>query len=142
MDLRQHADTMSLSGESRASALPGLDERGRRRVLYVEVFPGLLVSLHPDYVLTHRLEPLAVDRTLVECQWLFASEAVADPRFDPGYAVDFWDVTNAQDWRACESVQRGAASRGYRPGLLSTQETSLHRFLELVASGYRRAAVA
>ena len=37
----------------------------------------------------------------------------------PGYAVEFWDVTNREDWAACESLQRTAASRGYRPGPLS-----------------------
>ena len=67
----------------------------------------MLLSLHPDYVMTHRLIPVAADRTTIECTWAFAPEAVAKPGFDPGYAVDFWDITNKQDWSACESVQRG-----------------------------------
>jgi Rieske 2Fe-2S family protein len=140
MDLRDGARTMSLDGSTPVPVLPGLGRDLAQQVLYIDLFPGLLLSLHPDYVLTHRLEPLAAGRTSVECQWLFAPEAVARADFDPGYAVDFWDVTNAQDWTACESVQRGVASRGYRPGLLSTQEASLHRFLELVATGYLRDA--
>ena len=45
--------------------------------------PNLLVSLHPDYVMTHRLEPLAPGRTAVECQWLFAPEAVGRRRLRP-----------------------------------------------------------
>jgi len=36
---------------------------------------------------------------------LFAAEG-----FDPSDAVDFWDLTNRQDWAACEAVQRGLSS--------------------------------
>ena len=63
MELREHAVTMSLDGASRGFPLPDVDPRVVR---YLGLFPNLLLSLHPDYVLTHRLEPLAPDRTLVE----------------------------------------------------------------------------
>ena len=137
MELLDHAETMSLTGQSRGVSLPGLDERLRRRVLYVQVFPNLLISLHPDYVLTHRLEPLAPDRTRIECEWLFPPEAVERIGFDPAYAVEFWDITNLEDWRACESVQRGVSSRAFRPGPLSPREDAVYRFVTQVAAGYR-----
>jgi Rieske 2Fe-2S family protein len=59
MDLRAGAETMSLDGRSRGAFLPGVD---RRRVLYLALFPDLLLSLHPDYVMTHRLRPEAPGR--------------------------------------------------------------------------------
>ena len=59
-----------------------------------------------------------------------------EPGFDPNYAVDFWDLTNRQDWRACESVQRGVSSRGYRPGPLAPSEIAVHHFIRMVAGGY------
>jgi Rieske 2Fe-2S family protein len=96
-----------------------------------------LISLHPDYVMTHRLEPLSPDHTFVECQWLFDPEAVARPGFDPAYAVDFWDLTNRQDWAACEGVQRGVASRGYRPGPFAGDEDAVTQFVRLMARSYR-----
>ena len=96
----------------------------------------MLVSLHPDYVMTHRLEPLAPGRTAVECPWLFAPEALAIDGFDPSFAVDFWDLTNRQDWAACEAVQRGLSSRGYRPGPLSASEDGVAQFVRLVADAY------
>jgi hypothetical protein len=65
--------------------------------------------------MTHLMTPLAVDRTHVECAWAFPSEVAARPDFDPSYAVDFWDLTNRQDWAACESVQRGLSSPHARP---------------------------
>ena len=97
MDLRDGMTTMSLDGTSRGVPLRNLDAAGLRTVIYVQVFPNILLSLHPDYVMTHRLTPLAADRTRIECTWAFAPEAVEAPGFDPGYAVDFWDITNQQD---------------------------------------------
>jgi Rieske 2Fe-2S family protein len=137
MELVDHAETMSLTGESHGAMLPGLDERQRRSVLYAQLFPNLLISLHPDYVLTHRLEPLGPDRTRIECEWLFPPEALGRKGFDPAYAVEFWDITNREDWRACESVQRGVSSRGYRPGPLSPREDAVYQFISLVGQAYR-----
>jgi Rieske 2Fe-2S family protein len=136
MELMDHAATMSLTGESGGVPLRGLDEEARRTVLYLHALPNLLLSAHPDYVLTHRLEPVAPGRTLVECQWLFPPEARAIEGFDPAYAVEFWDITNRQDWAACEGVQRGAAGRGYRQGPLSEAEGNVWQLIALVARGY------
>ena len=137
MDLRDGMATMSLDGRSGGVSLRNLDARGLRTVVYVNVFPNVLVSLHPDYVMTHRLTPLAADRTRVECTWAFAPESVAAPRFDPGYAVEFWDITNQQDWRACESVQRGLSSPHAVPGPLSAEEDAVYQFVTMIARGYQ-----
>jgi Rieske 2Fe-2S family protein len=137
MDLRPGMDTMSLDGRSLAVPLRGLDEKGLRTVIYVNVFPNVLLSLHPDYVMTHRLVPLAVDRTIIECSWAFAPESVAHEGFDPGYAVEFWDITNRQDWAACESVQRGLSSEHARPGPLSPDEDAVYQFVTMVARAYQ-----
>jgi phenylpropionate dioxygenase-like ring-hydroxylating dioxygenase large terminal subunit len=136
MDLRDGMATMSLDGASHAPPLRGLDAEGLRRVLYAGIFPNLLLSLHPDYVMAHRLVPLAADRTRIECTWAFAPESLARPGFDPGYAVEFWDLTNRQDWGACESVQRGLASTHATPGPLSPEEGAVYSFVTMVARGY------
>jgi Rieske 2Fe-2S family protein len=136
MDLREHAETMSISGESLGQPIAGLSAEQRRQVNYFGLFPNLLISPHPDYVLTHRIEPLATDRTRIECEWLFPRTVSERPGFDPAYAVEFWDITNRQDWGACESVQRGVSSRGYRPGPLALEEDNVHQFLTMVAGGY------
>jgi glycine betaine catabolism A len=137
MDLRDGMDTMSLDGTSQGIPLRGLDAQGLRTVIYVNIFPNVLLSLHPDYVMTHRLVPLAVDRTMIECTWAFAPETADAPGFDPGYAVEFWDITNRQDWGACESVQRGLSSPHARPGPLSPDEDAVYQFVTMVARGYR-----
>ncbi|MGH3146237.1 MAG: SRPBCC family protein, partial [Rubrobacter sp.] len=106
MSLYDGVETMSLDGKSYAPNLPNLAQGEDRTVHYFQLFPNLLISPHPDYVLTHRLTPLAPDLTAVECEWLFSREATKSEGFDPSYASEFWVITYRQDWHACESVQR------------------------------------
>jgi Rieske 2Fe-2S family protein len=141
MELRDGAATMSLDGHSGGAPLRGLSGEALRTVSYVGIFPNVLLSLHPDYVMTHVLVPTAADRTVIECSWAFAPEAAALPGFDPSYAVDFWDLTNRQDWSACESVQRGLGSKFAAPGPLSPDEDAVYSFVTTVARGYLGARV-
>jgi Rieske 2Fe-2S family protein len=137
MDLRDGMTTMSLDGTSDGVPLRGLDATLLRTVIYLNVFPNVLISLHPDYVMVHRLLPIAANRTRIECSWAFAPEAVERPGFDPSYAIDFWDLTNRQDWSACESVQRGLTSPHAKPGPLSPQEDAVYQYVTMVARGYQ-----
>ena len=57
MDLRDGAQTMSLDGRSGGVAIARLDEHEKRTVMYVAVLPNLLISLHPDYVMTPPAHP-------------------------------------------------------------------------------------
>jgi Rieske 2Fe-2S family protein len=98
----------------------------------VGLFPNLLISAHPDYVMTHRLTPLSPALTEVECRWYLPADAG-----DPSYAVDFWDITNREDWAACESVQRGMSSPHYRPGPLAAGEDAVYQWIALIAGLYR-----
>ena len=128
LELREGMATMSLDGRSGGRPIPGAPAG---RVEFVHLMPNLLVSAHPDYVMTHRLVPLSPDRTWVECTWL-----MPDGVTDASYAVDFWDLTNRQDWAACESVQRGTANPHFTPGPLAPNEDALVRFTELVQAAY------
>lgn len=136
MDLMDFAKTMSLDGRMDGIYLPGLPAEYHRIVSYYGLVPNIFLSLHPDYVLTHRVEPLGSDRIRIECQWLFPQEALDKPGFSADYAFEFWDVTNYQDWGALESVQRGVTSRGYRPGPLTTKEDAVHQFVSRIARAY------
>jgi Rieske 2Fe-2S family protein len=137
MSIVEGAETMSLTGKSGGVAIQGLSEHELHTVMYLVGYPNLLVSLHPDYVMTHLMTPLAVDRTLVECAWAFPKDVAAQPDFDPSYAVDFWDLTNRQDWAACESVQRGLSSPHARPGPLAPDEDGVYQFVTRVARSYQ-----
>ena len=122
MEFRGEAGTMSLDGQLRRNYLPGLDDGQRKQVLYYALYPNLLLSLHPDYVMAHTLWPQAVDRTRVVCEWYFHPEEMGRAGFSADDAVEFWDVTNREDWRISELSQLGIGSRAYVPGPYSPQE--------------------
>ena len=128
MELREGFETMSSSGLSNLPEIPGLGEEDHRLVHYYNLYPNFLLSLHPDYVMTHTLWPQSAERTHVVCEWLFTREALAREDFDPSDAVEFWDLTNRQDWELCQRVQLGARSRGYRPGPYQAIEVSAYNF--------------
>jgi Rieske 2Fe-2S family protein len=142
MDLKDFAQTMSLDGQSKGVPIRGLDDYQLRTVLYIGLLPNMLISLHPDYVMTHRMEPISPTETRVECAWLFPPEAQERPDFEPSYAADFWDITNRQDWAACESVTRGLASHGFRQGPFSWSEDEVHQFMAMIARSYLAGEVA
>ena len=59
---------------------------------------------------------------------MFDPDVMAEPGFDSGDAVEFWDLVNRQDWRVCELAQLGNASRAHRAGVRVDQEASLRYF--------------
>jgi len=137
MELRQGAETMSLDGRSGGVAMARLDEHELSTVMYVAVLPNLLISLHPDYVMTHQLVPLTPHTTRITCSWAFPPDVAGREGFDPAYAVDFWDLTNRQDWTACESVQRGMAAPHYEAGPLAPDEDGVYQFVNRLAQAYQ-----
>jgi glycine betaine catabolism A len=102
------------------AALPA-DEQ--RRAYYYSLMPNTLLSIHPDYANYYVVTPLAADRTRVESEWMFNPEGAADPTFNPSDAIEFWDVTNRQDWHIVEQSQLGISSRRYAPGPYSPRES-------------------
>jgi Rieske 2Fe-2S family protein len=136
MDLRQGVETMSLDGRSKGSVMTRLDEEESHTVMYLAVMPNLLISLHPDYVMTHLLVPVSPDLTRIQCSWAFPQHVAEAEGFDPAYAVEFWDLTNRQDWAACESVQRGIKAPNFVPGPLAPEEDGVYHFVTLLAKKY------
>ena len=43
-------------------------------------------------------------------------------------AVEFWDMTNRQDWHLCTLSQQGISSSGYTPGPYADLESQLAAF--------------
>jgi phenylpropionate dioxygenase-like ring-hydroxylating dioxygenase large terminal subunit len=140
MELVGEAETMALDGGhgSRAGRPPmcGIDTVDEKRIYYYVLWPLTFLSIHPDYLLVHRLVPRDPGHTLVVCDWLFEQETIARPGFDPADAVAFWDLTNRQDWHVCELQQQGTRSRSWVAGRYSTEEASVHAFDLMVADRY------
>jgi len=123
MVITQPGGSMSLSGRACGIPVGDLPRDDLQRVYYYSIFPNMLLSLHPDYVMAHTLWPQSSERTLVTCEWLFNPATFADASFDPADAIAFWDMTNAQDWHVVELSQLGVSSSAYTPGPYSARES-------------------
>ena len=132
MDLRPGVTTLTMDGTCSRDLLPGLTPEDARRVYYYAIFPNMLLSLHPDYMMVHTLWPQGPDRTINICEWHFHPEEMRKPGFDPKDAIEFWDLTNRQDWHVCELSQAGIGSRGYTPGPYSNREDLLYAFDRMI----------
>ena len=115
--------SLTMSGDACALRIEEKPDGEQEQVFYYSIFPNMLLSMHPEYVMVHQLWPQAPDRTLIICDWLFHPDAFGRPDFKPEDAIEFWDVTNKQDWHVCELSQQGIASRAYQPGPYSSRES-------------------
>jgi len=137
MQLVDDSETMSVDGHTHGRPpLQGLPVEDQRRIHYFVVWPNLLLSIHPDYLMTHQVWPVDAEHSHVICEWHFEPATMAAPDFDPSDAVEFWDLTNRQDWRVCELQQEGTRSRAYTAGRYSVMEDMVHAFDVMVADRY------
>ncbi len=113
--------SLTMSGNACAAFVGKIENL--QQVFYYSIFPNMLLSLHPEYVMVHRLWPQSPERTLIVCDWIFHPDAFSRKDFRPEDAIEFWDMTNKQDWHVCELSQKGIASRAYQPGPYSARES-------------------
>jgi glycine betaine catabolism A len=113
--------SLTMSGNACAAFVGKIENL--QQVFYYSIFPNMLLSLHPEYVMVHQLWPMSPERTLIVCDWFFHPDAFNRPDFKPDDAIEFWDMTNKQDWHVCELSQQGIASRAYEPGPYSSRES-------------------
>lgn len=127
-EMRRPGTALTTTGTSSRPTLGRVAGADLDRSYYYTIFPSLLLSLHRDYVMVHYVRPLAPDRTEVICAWLFDEPTLRGPDFDPNDVVEFWDLTNRQDWHVNELTQLGVSSRAYSPGPYSNAEGLLSAF--------------
>jgi len=122
MDIVDSSESLTVSGRSCGVMVGNLPTDDLKRVYYYSLFPSMLLSLHPDYVMYHTLWPKGPGQTRVTCEWLFHPDTLNNPAFNPDDGVEFWDMTNRQDWHVCELSHAGVQSKSYTPGPYSRRE--------------------
>ncbi len=105
----------TIDGSDGVDQLPGLDADQDRRYYAITIKPQVFVNMVPDHVIVHRMYPMAVDRTVVECDWLYLPSVVDSGR-DVAKSVELFHRVNEQDFDACERCQPAMSSRAYRDG--------------------------
>jgi Rieske 2Fe-2S family protein len=119
---RPGAWTFTASGTTTRAPFPGLNDDERVRHKGELLYPNLMLSLSADHAAAFTLWPEGPQRTTIICDFLFDPVEMAAPGFDPTDAVEFWDITNRQDWTICEGVQRGMGSRMFERGFYAPME--------------------
>ncbi len=112
----------TVDGSEGFGRLPGVAGEYDRRYYAITIKPTVFVNLVPDHVIFHRMYPVAEDRTIVECDWLYSREVVESGK-DVSRSVELFHRVNQQDFDACERCQPAMSSRGYaRGGVLVPSE--------------------
>jgi len=123
MVISEPAVSVTMTGGAAGLPIAGLSEEDRRRAFYYSFQPNMLLSIQPDYVNYYMLWPLSASETRVESEWMFHPDSFGHPSFNPQDAIEFWDVTNRQDWRITEESHAGIRSSRYQPGPYSPRES-------------------
>ena len=105
----------TIDGGAGLDGIPSLASDQDRRYYAITVRPQVFINLVPDHVIFHRMYPVAVDRTVVECDWLYLSQIVESGR-DLSRSVELFHRVNEQDFAACERCQPAMSSRSYAQG--------------------------
>ena len=90
--MSRNGGSMTMTGRRCTLPLGEVSGEDLNLVYYYTIFPNMLLSLHPDYVLLHQLQRQSPNRTRVICEWLFHPDAIAQPDFDPSGAIEFWNM--------------------------------------------------
>ena len=109
------AEGFTVDGSAGFDRLPGVADEQDRRYYAITIKPTVFLNLVPDHVIVHRMYPVAVDRTVVECDWLYAPDVVSSGR-DVSRSVELFHRVNVQDFDACERTQPAMSSRAYADG--------------------------
>ncbi|MFG2525903.1 aromatic ring-hydroxylating dioxygenase subunit alpha [Streptomyces sp. NPDC048527] len=131
-EFADEAEGFTVDGSAGVDRIPTLAAEQDRRFYGFTVKPQAFVNLVPDHVIVHRMYPLAADRTVVECDWLFLKDVV-EAGHDLSRSVELFHRVNEQDFAACERCQPAMDSRAYRAGgVLVPSEHHIGAFHEWV----------
>jgi Rieske 2Fe-2S family protein len=137
-ELAEDVAGFSMSGRAVRPRLPGLLDSDDRLFYGIVLRPNAFVIVVPDHVAFFRMEPLAADRTRVVVDWLFDAAETERDGFDPSDSVRLLDLTNRQDFEACQRCQIGMASPMYQGVLVPSEHVVLDfhdYYLKLLGEG-------
>jgi len=102
----EHVEGFTIDGSAGLDQIPSVGQDQDRRYYAITIKPQVFVNLVPDHVIVHRLFPLAADRTVVECDWLYLPEVVDSGK---GTSATRWSCSTESMSRT--SPHASAASR-------------------------------
>ncbi|MFI6323465.1 aromatic ring-hydroxylating dioxygenase subunit alpha [Nonomuraea sp. NPDC050556] len=136
-EFADRVEGFTVDGSAGFGKLPDVAAEQDRRYYAITVKPQVFINLVPDHVIMHRMFPMAADRTIVECDWLYHPDVVASGA-DVSHSVELFHRVNEQDFDACERTQPGMSSRAYaKGGVLVPSEHHISAFHQWVSQCLR-----
>jgi len=124
----EEIEGFTVDGSPGLDRIPSISADQDRRYYAATIRPQVFLNLVPDHVILHRMFPLAADRTIVECDWLYLPDVVRAGK-DLDKSVELFHRVNQQDFEACERCQPAMSSRTYaRGGVLVPTEHHISDF--------------
>lgn len=130
----EQVEGFTIDGTEGVDRIPGISEDQDRRYYAITIKPTVFVNLVPDHVIIHRMFPLAADRTVVECDWLYLPSVVEQNK-DVSASVELFHRVNQQDFDACARCQPAMSSKIYaKGGVLVPSEHHIGAFHDWITS--------
>ena len=124
MEIRAPNTSATMSGQMCGRILSAdISKFDLKRAYYYTMMPNFMLSIHPDYVNYYLIKPISVNRTIIESEWMFHPDTLEEKKNNIRDAVEFWELTNRQDWDIIERSQLGISSVRYKPGPYSPRES-------------------
>jgi len=115
-ELADSVEAFTITGKASRPPLPNLLPEDYRRYYGILMMPNIFLNLLGDHVVIDSFQAIGPELTRVTCDWLFDTEVMARPDFDPMDVVEIIHLVNKQDWEVCELVQKSVASRAFAKG--------------------------
>ena len=92
------------------------------------VYPTMFLDVDGSSCLATAVFPTGPQSCRLVTEYLFSSEALEDPDFDPSPIVEFNERVTQQDNDACVRVQRGVTSRAFEHGVFPAKDGWVYKF--------------
>ena len=116
----------TVDGTEGLDRIPGVAAEQDRRYYAITVKPQVFINLVPDHVIFHRMYPVAADRTIVECDWLYLPEVVAAGK-DLSRSVELFHRVNGRTSTPAERCQPAMQLPRVRQGRRAGAQRAPHR---------------
>lgn len=133
VELGEQVEALTVTGKASRPPLPGLLPEDTHRYYGLLIMPNVFINMLSDHVVVDSIQPLGPEASRVTSEWLFDTDVMAQPDFDPSDAVGVLDLVNRQDWEVCELAQQGVTSRAYiHGGNYAPDEHHIREFVDYV----------
>ena len=126
----------SLDASFGLAAPPDMSNAWRTRIIYLHLFPNLLIFAHSDHLVGIVETPTAPNRAHQRVMIFTHGEGSLSDEFadQRQFCAEFWNKVNNEDVGVCGTLQKGRESPAFDGGIFAPAwESQIHAYQKLVA---------